>query len=77
MKFIKRPDKTLRNVRGDEMIRLTDYASREPIVSADIFDVLHIAEELAELRLRIGRGRVGRSHTVWATCESPAIKPRP
>jgi hypothetical protein len=71
MKCIKRPDETLRNVRGDEMIRLTNYASREPKVSADVFDILHVAEELAKFRFRINRGRVGGGHTVWAACESP------
>jgi hypothetical protein len=74
MKFIKRPDETLRNLRGDEMIRHTNYASRKAIVSADMLDILHVAKELAKFRFRINRGRVGGGHTVWAACESPDIQ---
>lgn len=56
-----------------EVTWLTEYASRKPIVSPNRFDVPNVAEKLAELRFRINRGGVGRSHTVWATRESHDI----
>ena len=54
--------------------QLTDYASGEPAVSANLFDVLHVAEELAEVWFRVDCGRVGGSHTVWVTRELRDIK---
>ena len=53
---------------------LTDYASSEPIVSANPFDVPHVAKKLVELRFRVNCGRVGGSHTVWVTRELHDIK---
>ena len=44
------------------------------MVSASRLDVPHIAEELAEIPLRVNHGGVGRSHTVWATRKSHDVQ---
>ena len=54
-------------------IWLTNHASGEPVVSADLFDVFHVSEKLVEVRFRINRGGVGGSHAIWVTRESHLI----